>query len=552
MKPVLLFFTLILAQLTVPLTAQSAEVIQKAMAYMPTVDPKSQSVALFIGRGLDSSKYFAVQQFDKDGNQIIYKDSAGNDISTTKNLRVEWLAWDASGYALIIWGVDANKVRKFKVAPMSGPNGTIGTYSNFSNIVRNKPAPFLTAPSAVVVGNGKSTSANLDLNFKTSVVGDQAIVAVKFTFTPDGTTNCKTNLDSGPIYLSDTTKVKYVGGSYYYTFSSVSRLCTYTVHMFPYNTATDASGKDSGIQMGEKYYTTTVKVPAATVPVAPIKVAGIAGYGSIKLTWLAPTNDGGVAVSKYSIYSNGKLLVTTSDLTNLSYTFTGLNPSQSYTYQVTAHNSIGESVKSTASTAVAPLQTVKPSKPLEVTAINYNSKEIIIKWKKPESDGGSAITSYTIYDNSNKTQIAKVSDPNLQEITLTNLVEGKSYVFYMKAVNANGSGDSSELTTSVTTKKVYCAVTINGAAPTKASDPLVLDIKSDGIAQLYYSYMFNNISGSNQNGTILDAAGKPIVNYIGLNAGTLAVGSWVFAVSGKGINGYSYSCQPQSLSVNIK
>jgi minor extracellular protease Epr len=96
-------------------------------------------------------------------------------------------------------------------------------------------------------------------------------------------------------------------------------------------------------------HSATVIVNVQTAPSAPQNLKATAGDAKVTLSWSAPLSDGGSAVTNYKIYrgttSGGKTELTT--LGNvLTYTDTSVTNGQTYYYQVTAVNSIGESEKS--------------------------------------------------------------------------------------------------------------------------------------------------------------------------------------------------------------
>lgn len=62
---------------------------------------------------------------------------------------------------------------------------------------------------------------------------------------------------------------------------------------------------------------------------------------SLKLSWNAPTNNGGANITGYQIQRNGTVLVSNTADANLAYTDTGLKPLTTQTYRVAAWNSVG-------------------------------------------------------------------------------------------------------------------------------------------------------------------------------------------------------------------
>ncbi len=84
-----------------------------------------------------------------------------------------------------------------------------------------------------------------------------------------------------------------------------------------------------------------------TVPSAPQNLQNTWGTGYVNLTWIAPNNDGGSAITEYKIYrgmsSGGEILIARVHASQLWYNDTLVTGGTTYYYYVTAVNSVGES-----------------------------------------------------------------------------------------------------------------------------------------------------------------------------------------------------------------
>jgi len=123
-----------------------------------------------------------------------------------------------------------------------------------------------------------------------------------------------------------------------------------------------------------------------------------------------------------------------------------LTDGDSYTFTVTATNSVGTSVASSPSNAVTPGATV-PSAPTGLTAVP-SDKMVVLTWTAP-SGNGAPITGYNAYEGTTaggENYAAPVNGAVLisgTTVTITGLTNAKTYYFTVKAVNGLGSSGAS-------------------------------------------------------------------------------------------------------------
>ena len=106
-------------------------------------------------------------------------------------------------------------------------------------------------------------------------------------------------------------------------------------------------------------------VPATprTTPSAPAAPTGTAGNGSVSLAWSAPADDGGAAITGYTVQrsTDGTTSTDQAGCTSLgidfSCTATGLTSGTAYTFTVAAINAAGTGTFSPASAAITPVAT---------------------------------------------------------------------------------------------------------------------------------------------------------------------------------------------------
>ena len=141
----------------------------------------------------------------------------------------------------------------------------------------------------------------------------------------------------------------------------------------------------------------TTPAPVVGVPDAPtaVAVSGIT-QNSATVGWVSPAMDGGAAITGYQVdyRSSAATAWTSTTVTGTTATLTGLTATTVYQVQVSAINSVGASVPSpiVSFTTIGNL----PSAPTNAFVTQDHGNYVRLGWTAPTSNGGNAITSYTI------------------------------------------------------------------------------------------------------------------------------------------------------------
>ena len=179
----------------------------------------------------------------------------------------------------------------------------------------------------------------------------------------------------------------------------------------------------------------------STVPDPPTIGTATRGDLQATVTFTPPSNNGGNAITSYTVFSNplGRIAKGSGS----PITITGLTQSTNYNFEVTATNSTGTSLASSMSNNVLVLSS--PNAPTNVSATKGEDSKSTVTFTAPTNNGGSAITGYTITSNPGGISATGSSSP----IVITGLSNGTIYTFTVKASNTIGQGATSISSNSV-------------------------------------------------------------------------------------------------------
>uniref|UniRef100_A0A3Q3II06 Myomesin 2a n=1 Tax=Monopterus albus TaxID=43700 RepID=A0A3Q3II06_MONAL len=200
-----------------------------------------------------------------------------------------------------------------------------------------------------------------------------------------------------------------------------------------------------------------ISVEPALTPSAPYGISMLSSDGSsITLAWKSPKHRGGSRINAYYVDKRDADALEWQEV-NVG----NLTAGTFYEFKVQAGNLAGVGVPSAPS---APMKceawTMDEPPPYDLSFSEVRSHSLVIVWKAPVYSGASAVTGYFV--DMVKRGSSDFVTLNQEAVTrrflqVTGLEEGETYVFRVRAVNANGIGKPSELSEPV------CA----RAAPTK-------------------------------------------------------------------------------------
>ncbi|HTT92320.1 MAG TPA: carboxypeptidase regulatory-like domain-containing protein [Acidimicrobiales bacterium] len=265
------------------------------------------------------------------------------------------------------------------------------------------------------------------------------------------------------------------------------------------------------------------------------------GSNSISLSWDAPESDGGGPITGYEVYegtSSGGESTTTpacTATTELVCSVDGLTIGTKYYFFVEATNIAGSSGPSSEASAVAGVN--PPSAPTGLSgSTTEGSGTVLLNWDAPESDGGSAITSYEVYDGTSPAG-ESTATPACTETTpllacnVIGLTNGTKYYFIVEATNAAGSSVPSNevaVIAGVVPPAAPAGLVVAGitvAAPGGAATVTLTWNAStdDGGSPItgYQVYDGTSAGGESTTTPACSSTGALICTVTGLNAGTM-------------------------------
>ncbi len=400
---------------------------------------------------------------------------------------------------------------------------SVGTVfaSPFSNLVT--PA---TVPGAPTIGTATGGNAQASVPFSPPASNGGAAIT-KYTVTATDSTTPSNGGESAtgassPIVVTGLTN----GDSY-----------TFTV------TATNSAGT------GAASAASNAVVPAPTVPGAPTIGTATSGNAQASVAFSPPATNGGATITQYTVTAtdsttpaNGGQVVSGA---SSPIVVTALTNGDSYTFTVTATNSVGTGAASAASNAVIPVTV--PGAPV-IGSASAGDSQASVAFSPPATNGGATITQYTVTatDSTTPANGGQVVSGASSPIVVTALTNGDSYTFTVTATNSQGTGAASSASNTVVPATVPDApvdITATGGNA-QASISFSPPDNDGGSTITQYTVTASDSTTPANGGQVVSGAGSPIV-VTGLTNGD----GYTFTVTATNADGTGETSAPSNTVV---
>jgi chitodextrinase len=213
-----------------------------------------------------------------------------------------------------------------------------------------------------------------------------------------------------------------------WTDNSVAGNTTYTYTVKAYDTSNNVS------VVSDPAVVTTPDSPDTTPPDRPTGlVATATAYNQVQLSWNPNTEED---LAGYRVYRNGQFL---GSVAATEYADNAVSAETSYTYEVRAYDMAGNESAGATINVTTPAAPQPPVGEIKLTVSATTNESVTLAWQ-PLADP--TVTMYRIYQDG---QIINTTPADINQYTVTGLQGGKSYEFYVTAVNNDGEGPPSNI-----------------------------------------------------------------------------------------------------------
>lgn len=329
-------------------------------------------------------------------------------------------------------------------------NSSSAVFSEISPAALTATAP--SAPTAPAIVSKNATSASV--SWTAPIANGSAITGVTIEASSDS-------------FSTIVASQNYSSSSTTHSFTGLTRGTSYQIRI----KATNNEGTTTS---------PAVTVIPAVKPLAPTNiVANERTINAISISWDAPSDDGGRAITGYAVQRSTNLstwaTVTTLPADARAFRNGSLSSNVVYYYRVAALSPEATSATTAVFSSPSPgaRTSIIPFAPINLAASVQSGTSVSLAWASG-GNPGAPVTDYVIErsDDSGQTWTVVIdgTDAYLSK-TITGLTQGTAYLFRVSAINLEGTGPAATLSSAI----------IPAAAPSVASAPTVISQSSTAI-----------------------------------------------------------------------
>ena len=334
-------------------------------------------------------------------------------------------------------------------------SGTINVYDGSNNLIASSTESIYGGDVfSVNVSSGTQTAPQPPTNLSATAVSQSQINLSWNTPSDNGGSaitgyQIERSTDSGSTWSTIASNTGSTSTTYSDTGLSSSTAYAYRV------SAINGIGTSSPSNISSA---TTSQAPTAPQPPTNLSANTISS-STINLSWTAPSDNGGSAITGYMIErstdagSTWSTIVSNTGSTGTTYSNTGLSPRTAYTYRVSTINGIGTSMPSNIASATTSTQMFPPQPPTNLSATAISSSQINLSWSAPGNNGGSPIVGYKIERSTNGgawSTIVSNTGSTSTMFTNTGMLPLMTYSYRVSAINGIGTSMPSNVASATT------------------------------------------------------------------------------------------------------
>jgi hypothetical protein len=218
---------------------------------------------------------------------------------------------------------------------------------------------------------------------------------------------------------------------------------------------------------------TSPSIAPATAPDSVTSLAAVPGNTTLTVTWRPPTNFGGGTFSRYEVTvtpRGGTALPTVMLYASTAnrQAFTGLTNGVAYDVEVVVITTANTTdMGSNRATAIG-IPATEASAPRNVTVLPTSSTTAVVSWEVPTSNGGAAITGYTVTPSG-----CVFATPTATRCELSNLTPRSTVNVSVLATNVMGGSEAATASATMPDTPAPPVVAPRVAAATPAAENIV-------------------------------------------------------------------------------